>query len=267
MTEEPLNPEGNVVRSRPWHESAEIFISKNFWRIIGAGAIGFIAFIYIDPEIPATPRYAEVVFWTVILGSAPAYVLSARAVDMLHNPFGVVLLDIDARESDAAIWNVPQKRWEETEVVEGDLYRLDAAQTMYAGKQYDPESRTVEGTWRGTMSDMELLRAQEKIAECRGQLEDYAKEGFTIEVQKTSIVRGAVRDISRTVIGSLEEGTIYNGEKIGEAVDEATAKYDFDSEREETEAADEREAPIPDEELERNGALDGDLHQEETDAV
>lgn len=266
MTDENLNPEGDEVRSRPWHESAEILISNNFWRFAFAGATAFVAYLYFDPETPAIPRYAEVIFWTAVLGSPAAYILAARAVDMLHDPYGILFVDLDARETGIGIWNIPKKRWEEIEVVDGDLYRLDASRTVYSGKNFDPENLTVEGTWRGSMSDVEMLRTQEKIAECRGQLEDMAKEGFTVEVQKSSIVRGAVRDISRSVIGSLEEGTVYNGEKIAEAVDRATARYDFDRETEDTQSGDETETPDPDHQEKQNGEETADL-DEVSDAV
>lgn len=265
MTDEPRNPEGNPIRSRPLHESLERVVTNNFWRFAIVAAAGILAYSYYSPDLPTVPRYAEVVLWTAILGSPFAYILSARAVDMLYDPFGVLLVDLDAREAGVAIYNIPQKRWQEIEVLEGQLYQANSSRTVYFGKNYDMENKTIEGTWRGSASDLELLREQEKVDEIRGQLEDFAKRGFTVHVRRSTIVRSAVRDISMAVIRSLESNIVFGGERIDEAVENAVAKYDFDSQTESN--TNEEQQTTPDENMDEqpDTQLNGDL--EETDAV
>lgn len=231
MTDQPMNPEGNPPRSPRLHESLERFLSTNFWRLIGIGLIGAAAAMYFDVSFPTEPpRWAHVVFWTAVLGSPVAYVMASKVVDLLYDPFGVVLLDLDARETDVAIYNIPKKRWKEVTVRDGDLKRLDAMQFVYTGKDFDPDELTVTGTWRGSLSDYELVRQQAKIAELRGRLETEAKRGFAIETQSWTIVRKASIRAVKSIVRTFERGTLpsKDGLEVADAVDDAIESFEFD---------------------------------------
>lgn len=231
MSDQPLNPEGQPPRSPRWHESIERFLSKNFNKLGGLALIGAAGIMYFDVAIPTEPpRWAHVVFWVAVLGLAPAYAMATKVVDILYDPFGVILLDIDARNTDVAIYNVPKKRWKEITVLEGDLQRLEATQLVYTGKNFDPEELTVTGTWRGSLSDYELVRKEAKIAELRGRLETEAKRGFAIETQSWTIVRQAAMQAVTSIVRTFERGTLpsEDGLEVADAVDDAIESFDFD---------------------------------------
>ena len=229
MTE--TNPEGEPVRSARWHESLERLISNNFWKLVALGLVGVAAVLYFDVQLPTEPpRWMVTAFWTAALGSPIAYVLASKTVDLLYDPFGVVLLDLDARETDVAIYNIPRKRWKEVTVLEGDLNRLDATQTVYSGKDFDPEELTVRGTWRGSLSDFELVREQAKIKQLRGRLETEAKRGFAIESQAWMIVRQATTQAVKSIVRTFERGTMptQDGLEVNDAVEDAIDSFDFE---------------------------------------
>lgn len=231
MSDEPVNPHGQPPRSPRWHESAERFLTQNFWRLVGIALIGAAVLLYFDVQLPTEPpRWAHTVFWTAVLGSPLAYVLASKTVEMLFDPYGVILLDIDARDKDVAIYNIPEKRWQEVTVTDGDVMRLEAAQTVYSGRNFDPEELTVEGTWRGSMNDYELLQEQAKITQLRGRLTNQAKRGFAIETHAWMVVRSAVQDAVRSVTKTFEAGTLpEGGDSINRAIEAAIDGFDFDN--------------------------------------
>ena len=229
MTDEPRNPEGEPVRATRWHESVERFLTNNLLKLLTLALIGLGLGWYFGVEVPTQPpRWATTIFWTAVLGSPVAFILATKVVDYLYDPLGVILLDIDATDTDVAVYNFPEKRWREVQVLEGDLHRLDATQTVYAGKNFDPEAMTVEGTWRGSLSDFELLQEQARVTKLRNRLEDQAKRGFAIESHAWIIVRTATREAVRSVTQTFEEGTLPNdGTAINDEIDAAIDGFDF----------------------------------------
>lgn len=110
------------------------------------------------------------------------------------------------------------------------MYELKASFPAWECKNYDPEDNTCEGTWRGSVSDLELVENRQMIDEIRGDLEDLAREGVSIRVKQSSIVRTAVRDVVTSFISGIESETLYDGEKIQSAVDDALEQFDAEDE-------------------------------------
>jgi hypothetical protein len=203
------------------------FLKVRFWSIImvacGIGAI--FAFAGYDLTVP---RWVKLFGVTFIVLSPAGYVVGQKVVSLLWSPNYVYLLDLDARYTDGALYRFPFEHFHDLEVTEGALDELTS--NLYIGKDVDLEEKTVRGTWRGTLTDRELLTALSKVDECYGQLRDDAKEGFTFRNKKFSIVYNAVRDGVLHVVETFERGALPDeGESIGDAVDDALDRYDLES--------------------------------------
>lgn len=204
------------------------FFQARFLSIVGVALLlgGIAAILGLDLDIPSHARRAGLAALVV----APAGFFTGKYIlSIFPGASAVFLLDIDAREIDGALFRFPYDDFVDLEVTNGDLCQLTPR--LYVGKEVSLEEMTAKGTWRGTLDDVELLRALHKIDECRGTLEDYAKRGFTIETQAFTIVRQAVRRATKTVVQTFEEGTLPDdGDSIGDEVDAALEQYDLESE-------------------------------------
>lgn len=228
------------------------FVRARFLSIVGvaAAAAGVALYLGVDIEIPRQVQ----VFLLAAVGLSPgAYMVGQYIVSLLWNPNYVYVLDIDAREIDGALYRFPYGTFKELEVVDGVLDQV--TNSLYIGKNVDLENLTVEGTWRGTMSDRELLRSLQKIEECRGTLEEDAKRGFIIESQAWTIIRGATRSAVLSVVSTFERGTLPDeGEGINEEIDAALERFDL-----ERQLRDENPDPSPEDVAESPEDLDVDL--------
>jgi hypothetical protein len=148
------------------------------------------------------------------------------------------LLDYNAENDQLAIWELPAPSWRELEVTENELHPIQAAEPTWEGRNYDPDTNEVEGTWRGSATDLELVESREQINEIRNDLEAMAKEGLTIRVKQSSIVRGAVREICMAFIADFEAETLYSGEELEGRIDEAIDHWDLDENQQEQEQVD-----------------------------
>lgn len=150
-----------------------------------------------------------------------------KARDLLFDPRELYLIDVDARYAEASIYRMPSQRFTDWTVDDGSLDWVSPG--LAFGKNVDAEAQTVEGCWRGTLTDRELMRALANIKECRGQLEDDAKRGFAIEAQAWAIIRNATRKTVMSVVNTFEEGTLPDrGDGVGSAIDDAISEYDLD---------------------------------------
>ena len=119
------------------------------------------------------------------------------------------VVDLDARVTDGALVRFPAGSLREAEVTTGQICQL--APHLYTARNVDLEAGELEGTWRGTMDDNELLRALEAVYECRGELEKKAQRGFVIEKQFWSVLRNTTRDEVLNVVRTFEEGSLPDG--------------------------------------------------------
>jgi hypothetical protein len=220
-----------------------------------------LVLIGIDLSIP---RWARLAGLTAIVTTPFAYLVAQTLLNMLPDPPGIIFVDLDARKMDASVYWLSLDDFHDLDILEGELNQVSPK--LYLGKQLDLENKTAIGTWRGTMSDRELLRGLQKVHECRGQLEDDAKKGFVLETQAFTIIRSAVRRTTETVISTFESGTLPDeGEGIGTSVDDALEQFDLD-ERIDDELSDLDDLDESDEIIDPDDDLDDDLedHQDQS---
>lgn len=160
-------------------------------------------------------------------GLLAAWGPATKIVSWIYDPPEVWLLELDARETDIALYKLTPQQFADMTVVHDDLYRLSGLVEVWACRAYVEDRNTAIGTWMGSASDMELVRERERINEIRETLEDEAKRGVRLRMQLSSIVRDAVNRITNDFITTYEGEVIYSGDRIGDAVDEAMDDYEL----------------------------------------
>lgn len=212
-------------------DSLKQVLIRDRWRILIVLSVLTILvwYFWYQPEIT---REMKLFFYSFLFASLLGFVPATRIVEWLYSPDLVYLVDHDARDSDLAVWELHVSTWRDLDVTDGEVFQLRATKPAWEGKGYDPDENTCRGTWRGSASDLELVDDREKIDEIRGKLEDLAKEGIAIRVKQSSIVRSAVRNVAMRFIEGIETETVYNGDEIQRAVEDALEGYDLDDETE-----------------------------------
>ena len=163
---------------------------------------------------------------------------------LLWEPNYVWLVDVDARYTKGGIFRTPGQRFREWTITEGQLDWVSP--DLAFGKNVDLEEQTIEGTWRGTMSDRELMRTLQAVEECRGQLEEDAKRGFTIEAQAFTIIRNATRKAVLRIVSTFERGSLPDeGEGLTDEIDSAIEQFGIERKIRDTEEDDSTEADSP----------------------
>ncbi|MFC6976492.1 hypothetical protein ACFQL1_20325 [Halomicroarcula sp. GCM10025709] len=174
--------------------------------LLVGGVIGLVIFAVaavIGVDIPRNVRIIGLsgLISLVFLGRPTG----KKVRSMLWDPNYIWIVDVDARVLEGGIFHMPAQRFQQWTVTEGSLDWVSP--NLAFGKQVDLLEQTVEGTWRGTLSDRELMRALQAVEECRGQLEEDAKRGFAIESQAFTIVRNATRKAVFRIVETFEKGT------------------------------------------------------------
>lgn len=146
---------------------------------------------------------------------------------MLWDPNYVWLVDLDARVRTGGIWRMPSQRFREWEVTDGELDWWTP--NLAAGKNVDAEEQTIEGVWRGTLTDRELMVALENVKRCRETLEKRAQKGDVFEATGFIIIRNAVSKVVNHVRRTFEAGTLPDdGEALTEEIDSAIEEFGID---------------------------------------
>lgn len=192
-------------------------------------ALGLALFVYVGLTGKDVPRSAQLIgismfVWLPAVGRP----VGKRVVSMLWDPSVVWVVDVDARyPGQAGIFAIPSDAWTEFETTDGSLDWVSPS--LVFARNVDLEAKTVEGTWRGTLSDRELLTALSAVKECRETLEKDAKRGFAVESQAWTIVRSATRSAVREIVATFERGTLPDrGESIDDAIDDALDSWGLD---------------------------------------
>jgi hypothetical protein len=88
---------------------------------------------------------------------------------------------------------------------------------------------TVRGTWRGSLSDGEMLRALSLVKEVRGDLEKRAKRGERIRNNAFTLIRGATQGEVERIVETFEEGTLPSGgEEFESHIEDVLSDFDLD---------------------------------------
>jgi hypothetical protein len=201
--------------------------------VLIAGAV--VLMVGIDVSIPRWLRLGLIVS---PLGLLCGHYASKFVIGLLPDPHIVWLVDVDLLDDDGAgLFALPAEDMADLDVTEGQLWA--PAPNLRFGKAVDLEEMTVEGTWRGTISDAEMLRALSMVRECRGELEDHAKRGFRIETQAFSIIRNATRQCIRSVVATFERGSLPDeGDTLGNEIEKAIEDFGLEDQIRHTEPDD-----------------------------
>lgn len=218
------NPEAAEIRSyRSWKD----VLVADRWRLIGialvVGAVG--AYLGWQPQIP---RWLRLFAITAGVAAVLGYPVAARIVAWLYRPNFMYLIDLDARDTEFAIWRLPPNAWRDLQVIGGELFQVQAAAPAWECRGYDPETNKATGTWRGSASDLELVEEQERIDEIRGELQELAQEGLTLRVKLSGIVRFSVRSIVMSFVEGFESESLYDGEQVEATVTKALDHWEHD---------------------------------------
>lgn len=203
------------------------WLTENALLLVSVVGIGlFVLASFLDVAIPRNLKIIGLsALITLPLVGRP---VGKKVESLLWDPSYIWLVDIDARHKTGAIYRTTSQRFRDNwEVTDGSLDWWTP--NLAAGKQVDFEEQTVEGTWRGTLTDRELLVAIEAIKECREQLEEDAKKGYKFEMHGFGIIRRATIRSVRRVIRTFEKGTLPDeGDAFTTEIDDVLEDFDLD---------------------------------------
>lgn len=204
-------------------------------RVVANHYIFFIAIFLFTFGIVVTnarfSRYFKVFLVTLLVTGVVAYVPAKKLVNWIYSEPRTLLLQLKAEQEDDEIklWEFTPRLWEKVEVVEGSLNTAKIKDgDLYICRSFDPVTLEARGTWRGSVSDLELIRNREKIREIRNELENLAKQGIRTRIQVTSIVRRAVNQIIAKIASSIEEETLHKGEEIKKSINKEVKEIDLE---------------------------------------
>ncbi|ACO54902.1 ORF7 [Halorubrum pleomorphic virus 1] len=209
-----------------------LFARRWSLEIIGLLLIGIAGMLFLELQ-PTIPRFWQVSFLAAVFASPIAYYTGSTVVRWLYDPKWLYLIDLSAAEEKGSLYRLPESQFRDLEVLDGQLDRL--APGLYVGKRVDLENNRVAGTWRGTLSDRDLLLSLRKVRECRGQLEEDARQGFILRSSAYTVVRRAVRDTTMQVVKTFERGSLPDsGEAMNNAIHSELEEFGITDNLEET---------------------------------
>jgi hypothetical protein len=222
MTEESTQPQTGT----PTQSLKEVLIADR-WRLLAVGLLVAGVAILFGFDIQVS-RQVKLFAGVTAVAAAIAYAPAARIVAWLYRPSYTYLVELDASKADVAVWALPPPRWKELEVEEGELFPLQASVPAWECQEYDPETNSATGTWRGSASDLELIQERGRIAEIRGTLENLAKEGLGYRVMQSGIIRAAVRSVVMSFVEAFERDAVYDGDEIRRAIDQTLEEWEYE---------------------------------------
>lgn len=207
-------------------------VRDRFWSLIAVvvGLVGVGLYMGFEPTVP---RFWKIAGAAAIAMTPVGYLTGNKVVEWLYNPSWIWLLDLSAAQEDGGLYRFSEADFRDLEVLDGQLDRL--APGLFVGKRVDKENMKVAGTWRGTLTDRELLLSLRKVRECRGQLEDDARKGFVLRSSAFTIVRRAVRETTKSVVETFERGTLPDdGAAMTDAIDSELEQFGVTDDLDET---------------------------------
>jgi len=199
-------------------------------RITAGAAVLVVAyFVLARPDVPP-------VAYVLAIGGVSAGAVGYAGAYALEKLFGhdKRIMYVKLGFPGFHIWRLNDEMHERVEVVGADgLFKLRTFHfDVYEVEAFFPEGSppTAKATWRASATNMELVEHKQKVDEVRGELEDEARKGMALRVKLGRVVRDAVYNISLGILREQEGLTVRDGEKIDEAVERATEKYDIEDE-------------------------------------
>jgi hypothetical protein len=229
---ETADDSGTETPTKPAWWRASVFALDHIWTIVAVVSIGAVALLVAASMLGwnvDVPRPAQIIGLTATVSFLTVgRWIKTRTLELLWDPSHIWVVDLDAQEPrTGGVFRWPSQQFRELEVLEGQLDWLTP--NLAVGKKVDLEAGTLHGTWRGTLTDRELLLKIENIKECRGRLEEDAKRGFSIEAQAHSIVRVAAKKAVLRIVHTFERSTLPDdGEALAAEIDDALEGFGVD---------------------------------------
>ncbi|SDM46868.1 hypothetical protein SAMN04487949_1766 [Halogranum gelatinilyticum] len=218
--------------STSWYELAVWCVDNRMWILGGVGLLVFVAGSLLGVEIPRNLRIVgiSVAVLTPLVGKP----FGRRVRSMLFDPSLITIVDVDAADpSGAGVFQVSSQEFRDLEVVEGALDWIHP--TLVFARDVNEDEGTLRGTWRGTLTDRELLASLHAVQRCRGQLEKDAQEGFALKSQAWSVVREAARSATMSVVSTFKRGSLPDeGEGLDDAIESALEDFGIERDLDDT---------------------------------
>lgn len=207
-------------------EGIKGFLARNLVILALAGAsLGGLAVAEAN-----IPQQYKTFYVTSIIGALIMYAPAKRLVNWLYDPNVIYMVELKAEGDEIALWKFFPQQFQNLKVLENSLDQFTSAEgEIYVCREYDPDNNVAWGTWRGSLSGLELMKAKDKIKEIRGSLEKEAKKGMRVNIQRGSIVRKALNKILGEFAQEYESATIYGGELIEEAMNEVIEEKNLET--------------------------------------
>ncbi len=199
------------------------WLFQNGFKLMALGCLIAAAALMLG-WVPDIGREFKVFGLALLVCLFPASIVGDRLTNWVPEPVSIWLVDVDARITDGAIYRFPAEDFSDLEVTDGELEQWGPI--LFAGTNVDLEAMTVEGTWRGTLTDRELVASLQKVYECRNLLEEDAQRAFAYENNLWSIVRIAAKDAVASVVSTFEKGSLPDeGDGLDHAVNDALDQF------------------------------------------
>lgn len=128
-------------------------------------------------------------------------------VAWLQTHFSTTLLVLKAEtENPPEVWRLTPRETAELDVTNGELETYPGTEgPIMVAREFDPVTLEATGTWKGTLGDLELLRAYDRIEELRNDLETKARMGLQLRNKLPIVVRSQIARELQALMTDLEK--------------------------------------------------------------
>ena len=201
------------------------FIQRRFLSLVFVSIFGFVVLSFVGIGVP---EWVQLAGAAMVLTAPIGYLAFGQIRPHLPTPPMAWVVDVDVLDDNGAgIYRFFVEDFHDLDVSSGSLW--NPAPSLYFGKELDLDAMTVEGTWRGSLSDGEIIRALSLVKKVRGDLENRAKRGERIRNNAFTLIRGAAQGEVERIVETFEQGTLPSGgEEFESQIDDALSDFDLD---------------------------------------
>ncbi|OKY78288.1 MAG: Protein gp31 of His2 family of spindle-shaped halovirus [Candidatus Methanohalarchaeum thermophilum] len=206
-------------KSRRYGKGFKAWFLRNLvWLFVfGTFGLGLIVFELSNNEVVRTG-------YLFFVGLSPfTYLASIRIVDWLYERKDIPLLELKAEEDWLALWGLTPTQFRDLEL-RGKYEELGERRSesgnglIYICRSFDPEELVAEGTWMGSMDDLELLENKGKVKELRETLTTEANKSISSRMQLSTNIKKSLKKLMAEYINKIEADTTFKGEEIDKTV-------------------------------------------------
>lgn len=199
--------------------------------VVGTGLVGLVAVLGISlPSISLGREQKAFALAFVGLGLLGYFPL-VQIYKWLYDPPRRYLVQPAVSDDEGGIYELSPTAFENLTVKGGQLYQWPGTKyPTYGVEWYDPETNFAKASWRGSASDEELLKEQEKIDEIRDHLEEKAKERDVLVTRAETIVREAVMANARLLVQEYNRASLLDVTALSDRIDDVLEQVDLTAE-------------------------------------